>query len=593
MASPTDLGINKGKVYVTDHRADLTVVSPYNSQPIGHDNTAETLLLLRRKVFPANSPSTHGSFAMATVAFLSASNVNLTDFTIDGVAQIAGSVAMTSGDIIQSAIDTATAINAHTASPDWRATARDGVLFLQCLVPGSAQNGLEIILSFDDPGTDYNATLTTGGMDVGMRPYRIFINPSETAPADSLVGSTEITEQVSHRDISSPPLVVNADISGEDVIFTRTGNDARVVVDGSTGSGTVENIVIAGIQDGDRVTFVGKVGSTAPAFTSNALLLLERDVTLDPGVSLTVWFSVDAAVGGAYVQDSASRFDAATFRANDIPLPAQPGVYTLTPAAGTATITPGSTGVSAFPGIVYDQSIGLIGGPVVLGASLAFVINAANAVEGDFGYIYGNARQITVGANAVTFADASGVLATLSPELALSGQWAARWEFIGTISGIDRCAWTILPNFSLTNTGFINTPWVKDGAITNPKIAAGIDGVKLLAGSVPTTAFDAATQYKVNALNFSNVVSVANIIAADRQALWMDCTAGALVVTLPAAGSGAPFMEVRVSKTDASVNGVTVSGNGNTINGAATDTSVAAQYDQTTFTWNGAEWFAK
>ncbi len=188
--------------------------------------------------------------------------------------------------------------------------------------------------------------------------------------------------------------MVAADISGVDIIFTRSGNNTRVVVDGSTGSGTVENLAIAGMQDGDRLTFVGKAGSTAPVFVSNALLLLERDVTLDPGVSLTVWFSVDAAPGGAFVQDSASRFDAATMRANNVNVPLVTGVYQFAPTSGTFTIKPGQTGVSG-AGSVYEHNIGLIApGLSPLPAALNFTFDVASAMPGDTGVISGNGISI-------------------------------------------------------------------------------------------------------------------------------------------------------------------------------------------------------
>jgi hypothetical protein len=66
-----------------------------------------------------------------------------------------------------------------------------------------------------------------------------------------------------------------------------------------------------------------------------------------------------------------------------------------------------------------------------------------------------------------------------------------------------------------------------------------------------------------------------------------DAVGGAFQINLPAT----PFIgqAVDISKTDMSINHVTVSGNGNNIHGAASFL-LTTQYQSVTFVWNGATW---
>lgn len=67
----------------------------------------------------------------------------------------------------------------------------------------------------------------------------------------------------------------------------------------------------------------------------------------------------------------------------------------------------------------------------------------------------------------------------------------------------------------------------------------------------------------------------------------VDATAGAVTIYLPEQPVG--NRRRRVIKTDSSANAVTVDGNGNSINGASTQ-SLAAQYDSITVEATGTEW---
>ena len=73
--------------------------------------------------------------------------------------------------------------------------------------------------------------------------------------------------------------------------------------------------------------------------------------------------------------------------------------------------------------------------------------------------------------------------------------------------------------------------------------------------------------------------------------VWATATGGAITVTLPVLATA--YQPVTVSKRDASVNAVTIDGNGSvTIDGAAT-LVLAARYDIATFIPGPTEWAAQ
>lgn len=81
-------------------------------------------------------------------------------------------------------------------------------------------------------------------------------------------------------------------------------------------------------------------------------------------------------------------------------------------------------------------------------------------------------------------------------------------------------------------------------------------------------------------------VTATGTVTVDDEAIFADATAGAIVLTLPAASAG--FRPVRVMKTDSSGNTVTVQRAGSdTINGATTNV-LSTQYAAKTYIPNGA-----
>lgn len=428
----------------------------------------------------------------------------------------------------------------------------------------------------------------------GARGFRVFLNvDADWATRDvDFAAAVEITDLCSITSLDMAPVIVDGVVASNTITETRLASIQTVRVDGITTAGNanqVTDIVYEGWQAGDILVLTGIDGAVPPVImrTPGVIEITAPSLTLNDDAG-SLWLRLGPT--GTFLE-AFSWPAAADLRTEGINIPAQAGVFDLVPAGGVATLSPGLTGTSAFPGDIYEANISMSGGPVVLAASLNFAVATLDSLNGDSGTISANGVSIDLNGNSINFSDPTQTRITITPELALSGLWSVQWVVQDALNEI--VSFALVPNFGTQNTGFIIGDMIADDTIPNVKLQTGISGTKISAGTIPITALDATTAAKVNALNFSNVTMGANITASDRQALWMDCTIGPLTVTLPAVSPGAPFQEIRVSKTDAGADIVSVSGNGNTINGLATNTDCAAQYDQVIFTWNGAEWFAK
>lgn len=117
----------------------------------------------------------------------------------------------------------------------------------------------------------------------------------------------------------------------------------------------------------------------------------------------------------------------------------------------------------------------VVTGTATLTSSLTIQYSGTPSVTlGVLGYFYWNA-DVVLNGNTLTFFGVS------VPQVYLNkgGLWVVYYD--GSGYGV-----AVLPNFTLSN--LVRTASIEDGAVTNVKLATGIDGAKILAGSVPGTA---------------------------------------------------------------------------------------------------------
>lgn len=324
--------------------------------------------------------------------------------------------------------------------------------------------------------------------------FRVFL---DTAAVDVAVRSGEdITELAYGRTLGAAPSVQDVVVTANTVSFVRDSSIMLVRIDGDTTMGNanrVDTFTVAGAVEGDRVTLSGIDGAVSPVLTTGAFSYLEYEITL-VGDASTVTFILSPT--GDWNQITPFKADAASIRNMGIPVPAQPGVYQYTPIGGTQVIHPGATGVSA-PGDNYETDVVQVGAGVVLGSDIEFRVDTTNAINGDTGSIYGANVPITLAGNNVHFADPTGIKTTLTEELALSGKWAVQW--LVTDQSNQEVAFSLVPDFGSANTQFLVTAMYADASVTDAKLATGINGSKITAGSVPETGLSALVQAKLNA----------------------------------------------------------------------------------------------
>ncbi len=114
------------------------------------------------------------------------------------------------------------------------------------------------------------------------------------------------------------------------------------------------------------------------------------------------------------------------------------------------------------------------------------------------------------------------------------------------------------------------------GAVNNLNLQTALDDLKDFTGGNVVSIDDTASPYTLGLTD--NV-------------LLCDATNAGITVNLPAA-AGADGRMFTFVKVDSSINAITLDGDGaETINGAATDATMDAQYDSMTIVCDGTEWF--
>ncbi len=528
-------------------------------------------------------PANGGSYATFTVEITTAVASNCTAVNVGGVNQIAP-VAMVAADNTASAAAIAAAINSFAAAaPDYSATSVGALVTGRCNVAGSTPNGGAVTLTFSVGGNAYVATPVSGGRTAGDNDIRIWIDTDPLATESTPTANwVDITDWLNGRALESPAVEVDATVVTGTLTIPRKAQSMSVRVSGPTALSTID---LQGAVEGDELLLLGVSG-----FPSDVLVSGNIDTANAATYPLTspltsIWLRYSTAGGGTFTEVSrSSRPTAADLRSLGIPEPLQSGVFQLTPSGGTMTITPGDTGASDFPGRVYEQDVSVTAAAAI-GGALNFSVDTTSALPGDKGSISGNGFGIT--AFPVNFSDNTGVRATLTTEIAASGKWTVFWV-VNKVSGANRVSFSLSPDFSTGNSGFVTTDMIKDAAVTDDKVASGIDGAKLSAGTVPETALDATAQAKLNSVSRFTVNSLNNVVAVNGGTYYMDATVGNLTATLPAIAANT-YQILTFVKTDASVNTITGSGDAN-VNGAP-DFTLASQYDAITIIGNGTEWF--
>ena len=445
-----------------------------------------------------NTPENGSGYPMFIITITNAAADNCTSVLVNGVGQTAGAVAMTVGNATASAASIAAAITSFVpgAGPNYRAVNIGATIIGMSDTIGTGSNGDVVLPAFSGASTATYSDVG-GGRDSGSSLVRFFIDASAGASETVMSGAAvEITEWLSYRGLQSGRLMVAASVVASAVSFERSANDMTVTL---SNNATLANVVSIGAINGDRITLQGN-GADTQVVTASATIGLASSASYSlTGTSTKLVLEWDTTGSKWNEVSRASVADATQIRASGLPVPLQPGAYQLTPGVGgIALLAPGSTGVSAFPGTIYEPNITLTGVPAVLAATLSFTVDTTNAEDGDTGTISGGGVAITIGANQVVFTDPIATRATLSAEMALSGLWVAQWVVVDKASQI--VSFSVVPIFGTANTEYLDTPMYKNLSVTGAKIDdATIDGAtKMIDDSVTEVKLDSLVRAKLN-----------------------------------------------------------------------------------------------
>ncbi len=509
-----------GMVYVTGPDGNFPCTDDFAASmdvpQIGLRNvTGITEFIKSKAAFIRNTVS--GTYATSIITLTNAAADNCTSITVGGVAQLGGAVAMTAGNLTVSAASITAAMNAYVpgAPYDWAATPSGALIYLKAPVIGTAPNAQTVAIAFSGLST---ATVypTFGGTDADEYRFKIFIDPSPSASVTSMRGSAvEITQAIGALPPNPPTdvaVVANA------LTFTRKDTTNNVA---ATGGGTINNVFMADVQEGDTVTVYTKAGelpATVATGAGNITLSTGTSyVSSGPTESISLQYKLLTTGPNTYGWvEASSRIEAtpANIRASGSIVPQTAGITNI-------AVTLGGAGANYVLGGANLYSVRMTGAGNLTGNYTLSLTAGTGILDGDMGIITGQGSAITY-TGAFTMA-ISGI--TIPASLALTGSWSIAWQYQAAVGFMV----SLMPD--ITRPNIVGTSQFIDLAVTNAKIASGIDGAKLLANSVSYGAVDPMIQ----AMLVGGGILYASVTIASADVLTLNTTP-IQIVAAPGAG---------------------------------------------------------
>lgn len=313
------IGNGIGVLYATDASSNITMAQA---------NTPDSVRNMR-VTGATSAPLAAQRSAVATITIVDCPDAgDITDVIIDSVNQIGSSVAVTPGNIYQTAMDLSLAINIFTPPTGQNFTAQviDNVVYVYSIPSrGSETNGLTInvsvtIVSIQTTTTDFTGGSSQNGVyDVSVG-NRFYLNPSPSATLDDLTGATEITEYIVVRGLNSGIISIDKAISNYVLTgMTRASAFTQIFLDteSSAPTGVLAYINPYGFVVGDSirisqytasriVTIEDATVSTAPIATKNIYLTDTVPFDCQSNKSIELRLQFDAIFGLVWIENGRS-----------------------------------------------------------------------------------------------------------------------------------------------------------------------------------------------------------------------------------------------------------------------------------------------
>lgn len=339
--------------------------------------------------------SASGSFEI-TAGTLSAGVNKINSITIDGVAITNGSAIDHTGNNSTTASAIASAINSHTSTPDYSASATGQTVTITAVTAGTAANGKTIVVTTAGDAVSANVQNMAGGSAAtsatldDLTVNGVSILGSVVTWTTSNSATAELIAAAINTEVSAPDYTATAVEDTVNIVAADTGEapNGRVVAFTTGGGFTVSpdtGLVMAG--GSDPVDATSATGSFAVTAGTAGAANKVTDIQVN-GVSI-----IDTEVLW-----TTSHTATATAIANEINGFVSSPNYTATSDGATVTVTASSTGPA-----VNGKSISVtVGGDVTVGSGQAMSGGAdaeAVFVPGTFVKTIGSRMHSVSGAN--------------------------------------------------------------------------------------------------------------------------------------------------------------------------------------------------
>ncbi len=467
MPNIEQFGSGVGLLYITD--LNNVVLSNIPNTSTGVDQIKNNAL--------ARAPVAADINAIGSVTITSAAADNTTGLTIDGVAQISGSVANTVGDEEQTAQDIATAVNDHipVSGGDYKAVAVGAKILL--IAPsslGSSVNGDVVAIAFDGATTATKVNVAGGqdgsGVNSTINGRRYHINASAGAPQGDITGATEITDDLIMRGLQHRIDSEDVVISVGTVAPTRTLSIMHLNVDTEAAAGTddLDSIDIGDYVLGDILIVSGidvtRVVTLTDTSVSLGTIKLTGEVPFSTGskenviVLRLVEDSVNGTLWHEMWRSPAISIDALAFVTEGFPLEAGTQELDIDTFALPATVT-----LSAVSPLSPSWTNVIHASPGAIGANFEIALPAAGTAQ--------DGQKLTVKYSAAGV-DTSGAGDVIIFGVTLTDQEALQGGVIfEAILNTDASAWNVTKYYDFQIDELIATAKLEDKAVTGAKIA--------------------------------------------------------------------------------------------------------------------------
>ena len=324
------IGNGIGVLYATNASSNITMAQV---------NTPDAVKNMR--VSGATSaPLAAQRSAVATITIDACPDVgNITDVIIDSVNQIGGAVAVTPGNVYETAYYLALAINIFTPGTGQNFTAQviDNVVYVYSIPSrGTETNGLAInvsvtIISIQTTTTTFSNGSSQNGIYDTAVGNKFYLNPSSTATLDDLTGATEITEYIVVRGLNSGIISIDKAVSNYVLTgMTRASAFTQIFLDTDGAPTNVlayinpygyivgDSIRICQYDVARIVTLEDATISTAPIATKNIYLTDTVPFACQSNKSIELRLQFDPIFGLIWVENGRSTTQIAAVGIQDV-----------------------------------------------------------------------------------------------------------------------------------------------------------------------------------------------------------------------------------------------------------------------------------